>query len=115
MVTEIPRGTVIGKVTGGPPLTEAEHFFKCEMCGGWLDIRDLGAVLDHEEPLPDPECDQAQQRGRIISAASSGVGAMRRGHLRVPSSRSRGRARRMCHRQASHERGRQVRRPLAKP
>jgi hypothetical protein len=30
MVTEIPRGTVIGKVTGGPPLTEAEHFFKCE-------------------------------------------------------------------------------------
>jgi hypothetical protein len=34
----IPRGTVIGKVDG-PPLTEAEHFWKCEFCGGWFDIR----------------------------------------------------------------------------
>jgi len=25
-MTEIPRGKIIGKVTGGPPLTEAEHF-----------------------------------------------------------------------------------------
>jgi hypothetical protein len=36
MVTEIPRGTVVGKVTGGPPLTEAEHFFqhlKCAAAG----------------------------------------------------------------------------------
>jgi hypothetical protein len=34
------------------PTDEAEHFFKCEACGGWFDMRDLGAVLDHEEPLP---------------------------------------------------------------
>jgi len=27
---------------------------------GWFDMRDLGAVLDHEEPLPHPACDQAQ-------------------------------------------------------
>ena len=26
----------------------------------WFDIRDLGAVFDHEEPLPHPACDQAQ-------------------------------------------------------
>jgi hypothetical protein len=35
-------------------LTEAEHFWKWEACGGWYDMRDLGAVLDHEEPLPHP-------------------------------------------------------------
>ena len=51
MTPTIPRGTVIGKRTGGPPLTETEHFHKCEACGGWFDMRDLGAVLDHEEPL----------------------------------------------------------------
>jgi hypothetical protein len=55
-----PRGKIIGKKTGGPPLTEAEQFWKCEACGGQFDMRDLGAVLDHEEPLPHPACDQEQ-------------------------------------------------------
>jgi hypothetical protein len=45
---------------GRPAMSEAEHFHKCEACGGWFDMRDLGAVLDHEEPLPHPACDQAQ-------------------------------------------------------
>jgi hypothetical protein len=27
---------------------------------GWFDMRDLGAVLDHEEHLPHPVEDQAQ-------------------------------------------------------
>jgi hypothetical protein len=44
MVTEIPRGTVIGRRIGGQPTDEAEHFFKFEMCGDWFDMRDLGAV-----------------------------------------------------------------------
>jgi hypothetical protein len=57
---EIPCGKIIGKVTGGPPLTEAAHFWKCELCGGWFDIRDLGAVFEHEEPLPHPACDRVQ-------------------------------------------------------
>jgi hypothetical protein len=26
----------------------------------WFDMRDLGAVLDHEEPLPHPVGDQVQ-------------------------------------------------------
>jgi hypothetical protein len=52
MTPTIPRGTIMGKRTGGPPLSEAEHFHKCAACGGWFDMRDLGAVLDHEEPLP---------------------------------------------------------------
>ena len=30
---KIPRRTIIGKQTGGKQLTEAEHFFKCELCG----------------------------------------------------------------------------------
>jgi hypothetical protein len=60
MTPTIPRGTITGKRTGGPPLSEAEHFHKCEACGGWFDMRDLGAVLDHEEPLPHPAQDQAQ-------------------------------------------------------
>jgi hypothetical protein len=59
MTPPIPRGTIIGKQTGGPPLSEAEHFWKCDACG-WFDMRDLGAVLEHEEPLPHPACDQVQ-------------------------------------------------------
>ena len=54
MTPTIPRGTVIGKRTGGLPLSEADHFHKCEACGRWFDMRDLGAVLDHEEALPHP-------------------------------------------------------------
>ena len=33
-------------------LTEAEHFWKCEFCGGWFDIRDLGAVSITKSPCP---------------------------------------------------------------
>jgi hypothetical protein len=33
MTPEIPRGTIIGKVTGGKPPTEAAHFWKSEACG----------------------------------------------------------------------------------
>jgi hypothetical protein len=60
MTPIIPRGTVMGERIGRPPLTEVEHFHKCEACGGWFDIRDLGAVLDHEEPLLHPAADQVQ-------------------------------------------------------
>ena len=40
--------------------TRPSIFLKRDACGGWFDIRDLGAVLDHEGPLPHPACDQAQ-------------------------------------------------------
>jgi hypothetical protein len=43
MTPPVPRGKIIGKKTGGPPLSEAEHFFRCEACGGYFDMRDLGA------------------------------------------------------------------------
>jgi hypothetical protein len=34
--------------------------FNCSSHEGWFDMRDLGAVLDHEEPLPHPVEDQVQ-------------------------------------------------------
>jgi hypothetical protein len=37
MTPTIPRGTIIGKTKGGPPLSEAEHFDKREACGGWFE------------------------------------------------------------------------------
>lgn len=43
-----------------PPADEAEHFIKCDACGGWIGCRDLGSVFDHEGPLPHPSEDQAQ-------------------------------------------------------
>ena len=55
-----PRGTFIGERVGGPPLNEAENYFKCETCGGWFDARDLAWVEDHEGALPHPACDRTQ-------------------------------------------------------
>jgi hypothetical protein len=60
MTPPVPRGTIIGKRVGAQPVDEAEHFHKCEACGGWFDMRDLGAVLDHEEPLLHCSEDQEQ-------------------------------------------------------
>jgi hypothetical protein len=36
----------MGERVGGPPLNEAENYFKCHKCGGWSDARDLGFVED---------------------------------------------------------------------
>jgi hypothetical protein len=33
---------------------------RCEACGGWFDMRDYGAVLDHEGPVPHAARDQVQ-------------------------------------------------------
>jgi hypothetical protein len=41
--------------------TRRPFFFKCdEACGSWIDMRDLGVVLDHEGPMPHPVEDRAQ-------------------------------------------------------
>jgi hypothetical protein len=52
-----PRGTVI---IGGPPLSEAEHFKRCPLCSGYVDMRDRVWLEDHQQPLPHPACDRAQ-------------------------------------------------------
>jgi hypothetical protein len=49
-MTDIPRGKIIGKVTDGPPLNEAQHFWKCEFCGGWFDMRDLARRVVMHRP-----------------------------------------------------------------
>jgi hypothetical protein len=59
-VTDIRRGEFMGRRVGGDPANEAEHFIKCGACGGWIDCRDLGAVFEHERPLPHPAQDQPQ-------------------------------------------------------
>lgn len=49
-----------GQYTGKPvTLTEEEdHFMKCQVCGGWIDLRDLTCVFEHEGSLPHPSQDQ---------------------------------------------------------
>jgi hypothetical protein len=41
-------------------MTEAEHFKRCPLCGGYVDMRDLIRLDDHQGPLPHPACDRAQ-------------------------------------------------------
>jgi len=55
-----PARKILGKQTGGPPLNEAEHFWRCEACCGYFDMRDLSPVFDHEGPLPHPVEDRQQ-------------------------------------------------------
>ena len=47
---KIPRGKYIAK-SADPHEHEAEHFIRCETCGGWIDCRDLGSVFDHEDRI----------------------------------------------------------------
>ena len=35
-----PRGTVIGRQVSRPLLSEAEHFKRCPLCHGYVDMRD---------------------------------------------------------------------------
>jgi hypothetical protein len=53
MTLPTPRGKNIGKQVSEPPLNEASTISNVRACGGWFDMRDLGAVPDHEErPCP---------------------------------------------------------------
>lgn len=40
---------ITGKREGGEPENEREHFYKCQVCGQFVDMRDLGQVFHHEE------------------------------------------------------------------
>jgi hypothetical protein len=55
-----PRGTIIGRQVTGPHLSEAEHFRRCPLCGGYVDMRDRVWLDDHQGPLPHPACDRVQ-------------------------------------------------------
>jgi hypothetical protein len=32
----------------------SRRIYRCELCGAWIELRDLGKVLAHEGPLPHP-------------------------------------------------------------
>ena len=54
----IRRGAYIGR-PDVEPANEADHFYKCAVCGGWVDMRDLGSVFDHEPGGSHPKTDRA--------------------------------------------------------
>jgi hypothetical protein len=55
-----PRGTLLGERVDRRRVREAEHFFRCKACNGWIDARDLVWVEDHEGELPHSPQDQEQ-------------------------------------------------------
>jgi hypothetical protein len=36
-----------GADADGIAQTESDHFMKCPGCGAWIDMRDLGEVIEH--------------------------------------------------------------------
>jgi hypothetical protein len=56
----IPRGTMLGERADRRRVREADHYFRCRMCGGFIDARDLVWVDDHRGPLPHPAQDGIQ-------------------------------------------------------
>lgn len=38
----------------GPSKDDSKNFYRCELCGGWVDRRDTVQVYDHIRPLPHP-------------------------------------------------------------
>jgi hypothetical protein len=48
-MTDAPRKPIFGEA-GRREITERW----CELCGAWIEYRDLGKVLAHEGPLPHP-------------------------------------------------------------
>jgi hypothetical protein len=40
--------------------TKAEHFKRCPLCGGYVDMRDRVWLEEHQQPLPHPACDRTQ-------------------------------------------------------
>jgi hypothetical protein len=39
-IMNIDEGTVMGRQVSGFPLSDAEHYFGCPLCGGYVDMRD---------------------------------------------------------------------------
>jgi hypothetical protein len=48
-MTDIGRKPILGKPVDGK---RANDGYRCELCGAWIEYRDLGKVLAHEGPLP---------------------------------------------------------------
>ncbi|WMT92642.1 hypothetical protein [Pelagibacterium sp. H642] len=57
---------------------EQSHFYTCPACGQMVDMRDLGAVLHHEDeghdPLPDPVSTRVADATRMLNRAIASKG-----------------------------------------
>jgi hypothetical protein len=53
------RVALVGACIGAELADEAEHFMRCPACGGWIDMRDLAQVLEHDGPVPQQVQDRA--------------------------------------------------------
>jgi hypothetical protein len=62
------RGTVLGERTDGRRVGEAEHYFRCKACNGWIDGRDFVWIEDHEGELRAPRTGSSPLARQIISA-----------------------------------------------
>jgi hypothetical protein len=51
---------VLGERTNERRVGEAEHYFRCKACNGWIDGRDFVWIEDHEGELPHPAQDGMQ-------------------------------------------------------
>ena len=56
----IPRGKYLDERHRRSASEAANSHIRCPRCGGWIDISDLGSVVDHAGPLPHPAIDQTQ-------------------------------------------------------
>ena len=56
----ILRGKYLDERLRHFPKDVAVNHIRCPYCGGWIEISDLGAVVDHSGPLPHPAIDQPQ-------------------------------------------------------
>ena len=57
----IPRGKHLDERLRHFLKEAAVNHIRCPYRGGWIDISDLDAVVDHPGPLPHPAIDQPQQ------------------------------------------------------
>ena len=56
----IPRGKYLDERHRRSASEAADSHIRCPECGGWIDVSDLGAVVDYAGPLPHPAIDQLQ-------------------------------------------------------
>lgn len=58
------------------PANEQEHFFKCDLCGQYVDMRNLAEVFEHEHKnLPRPDFSSSRRLGdaeEFINPAKGG-------------------------------------------
>jgi hypothetical protein len=54
------RGRYLDERLRRTPADAADCHVRCRHCGGWIDVSDLGSVVDHAGDLPHPAIDQVQ-------------------------------------------------------